>query len=206
MMMKRYHRWKNYGDPGDTVFRTSTILGWTPVFQRAEMRERMTELLFEVHRHHGCQVHSFVVMPEHVHCVTLLANASVSKFLQSLKRHSAMALKPLLTGLERDWLDAHQGRRGFWMEGYRGLYVYSDPVEEIKTEYTHDNPVRRGLCEWPGNYRWSSALNWQNGPWLQEQGPNYERWLESVRDVPVALPRPHPIPPVRPKGSDRARA
>ena len=159
------------------------------------MSERLTELPFEAHACHGAKIHAFVVMPEHVHCITLLpADMNISKFLHSLKKHTAHELPPLLNDKERLLLQRRKGVRAFWMRSFHGLYVYTDKVIDIKVDYMHENPVRRGLCEFSIGYRWSSARTWQFGPWEGEFGFTYESWLESVSALPIALRAKHPNP------------
>jgi len=52
----------------------------------------------------------------------------------------------------------------FWQEGSgydRNLTGLKSVV--IALEYAHANPVRRGLCENPGQWKWSSWRHYQGG-------------------------------------------
>ncbi|MCA8990243.1 MAG: hypothetical protein KDA78_21525, partial [Planctomycetaceae bacterium] len=52
----------------------------------------------------------------------------------------------------------------FWQRGGgydRNLRSTSDVHEKIR--YIHENPVRRGLCQFPSDWKWSSAHAWETG-------------------------------------------
>jgi putative transposase len=77
-----------------------------------------------------------------------------------------------------DRLIDSQGRHRFWQPG--GGYDRNINTERRlreKIEYLHANPVRRGLCETPTDWPWSSA-RWYQG---EHGGP--------VRIDPISMTR-----------------
>jgi REP element-mobilizing transposase RayT len=92
------------------------------------------------------QLHSFVVMPNHVH---LLVTPSVeaSLWLRTLKGFTAHEANKLL------------GATGnpFWQgESYDHLVRSQEEFARIK-RYIENNPMRAGLVSDPADFRWSSA-------------------------------------------------
>ena len=92
------------------------------------------------------RLHSFVVMPNHVH---LLVTPSVpaTKWLGPLKGFTAHEANLLL------------GRTGrpFWQnESYDRLVRSPDEFERIRL-YIENNPVKAGLAAAPEDFEWSSA-------------------------------------------------
>jgi putative transposase len=114
----------------------------------------------------GFQLLAFVFMPEHVHLIVraVRPDARISRLLYAIKkpvaeryRRRLMVEDPALCrGLIRT---DNRGRGDFnlWLQGPG----YDRNVIEPRTarrmiEYTHGNPVRRGLCTHPAEWPWSS--------------------------------------------------
>jgi putative transposase len=96
------------------------------------------------------EVYGYVVMPEHVHLL-----------LSEPKRDTlADALKSLKQGVARRLIgeDGH-----FWQKRYYDFNVrnYAQFVEKLR--YIHRNPVKRGLCERPEDWEWSSFRHYAGG-------------------------------------------
>jgi REP element-mobilizing transposase RayT len=96
-------------------------------------------------RFHRYQMHSFVVMPNHVH---LLATPQVAatRWLGPLKGFTAHEANRIL------------GRNGpFWQDESYDHLVRSDAEFERIREYIEGNPVKAGLVTAAENWQWSSA-------------------------------------------------
>src|SRR5260370_19186756 len=92
------------------------------------------------------RVHSYVVMPNHVHLL-MTALVAVSKVMQSLKRFTATQGNRTL------------GRTGspFWQdESYDRLVRNEREFQQI-AHYIEMNPVKSGLAVTPDAFPWSSA-------------------------------------------------
>ena len=106
-------------------------------------------------------------MPEHVHLLIHPArhHYSISKILSTLKQ--PVSKRAVLKARRGDLVLAAQmagsddGSLRFWMQGggydrnVRTRSAFWDHVE-----YIHNNPVRRGLCETPRDWPWSSARDY----------------------------------------------
>jgi len=128
----------------------------------------------------------FVFMPEHVHLIVFPKNehASVSSLLSAIKKPHSFRVKKLMQENNDPWLGRltireRPGRTvfRFWQEGSG----YDRDITNANTilnalEYIHANPVRRGLCDHPGQWRWSS--------WHHYYGDH----------IPSGLPTTHGLP------------
>ena len=44
-----------------------------------------------------------------------------------------------------------------------GIELFTPAVFDQKLDYIHENPVKAGLCKYPEEYHYSSALFYHNG-------------------------------------------
>ena len=123
------------------------------LIQPAIARPLVEAILDCERRFQRVRLHSWVVMPNHVH---LLVTPSViaSQWLGPLKGYTASLANRILQ------------RRGnpFWQdESYDHVVRNGDEFARIQ-RYIENNPVRAGLCEHPEDFRWSSAwAGWKAG-------------------------------------------
>jgi len=116
-------------------------------------------------------------MPEHVHLVLYpenelklgpvigeLKSLSARRILSSWKERKPDALEDLL--VNRAGVPKH----AFWQRRCFDHNCRSEKTVLEKISYCHDNPVRRGLVEEPGDWKWSSY-------W----------WYQDRRDVPLEI-------------------
>ncbi len=102
-------------------------------------------------KHEICVV-GYVVMPEHVHLlVSEPPDGPLSRALAGLKI-SVAKLRP---------------ESPFWTVRYHDFNVYRRDKVVEKLRYMHRNPVKRGLCMLPEDWRWSSYRDYL----LDEPGP-----------------------------------
>jgi REP element-mobilizing transposase RayT len=103
-----------------------------------------------LHRQHMGAWHllCFVVMPDHVHLLVALGErASVSDSVRRFAQFTASEINRVL------------GRRGrLWQPGFYE-HAVRKAVEKCPalTDYIHQNPVRKGLCEVAEAWPWSTA-------------------------------------------------
>jgi putative transposase len=95
---------------------------------------------------HGCVIHAYVLMTNHVHLlVTPEARESISRMIQYVGRRYVT------------YVNHQYGRSGTLWEGrHKGSIISSDAYLLACSRYIELNPVRAGMVEAPGDYRWSS--------------------------------------------------
>ena len=97
-------------------------------------------------RFHRYQMHSFVVMPNHVHLL-VTPHVAATRWLGPLKGFAAHEANRML------------GRIGqpFWQDESYDHLVRSDAEMERIREYIESNPVKAGLVTAPESWHWSSV-------------------------------------------------
>ncbi len=148
------------GQPGSNIFATSTVLDFNRVLARPALADACACHLALAHLETDSLLHSFVVMPHHVHFLSKLGpRVDASKLLQRFKSSSGFHLGRELTDSERDGFSMQMGLNGraFWKVGFRSVVVEDEVPFGQKIDYIHLNPVRAGLAENALAYRWSSC-------------------------------------------------
>jgi len=138
---------------------------------------------------HRFNLVGFVYMPEHIHLLVfpMEATCTVSMLLYAIKRPMAYRIKRLMEK-RRDprltelivWERPGKQVFRFWQEGSgydRNLTNMRSATEAI--QYIHANPVRRGLCESPSQWKWSS---WHHYHRAGQNDPD----LPTVHGLPAA--------------------
>jgi putative transposase len=156
---------KRFQETGHSHFVTFSCYHRRPLLT-ADPAQRIFELALErVRRNFGLRVYGYVVMPEHVHLLVsepergLLADA-LKSLKQGVSRRlvagAGAPLKPAF-GLSGDF------PQHFWQKRYYDFNVrnYRQFVEKLR--YIHRNPVKRGLCERPEDWDWSSFRQYAIG-------------------------------------------
>ena len=94
------------------------------------------------------RVYGYVVMPEHVH---LLVGEPERGMLCEAVHYLKLSFAKLSRRLRED-----DEAGAFWQKRYydRNIRCYRDFCEKLR--YIHRNPVKRGLCAQPEQWRWSS--------------------------------------------------
>lgn len=113
---------------------------------------------------HGCTVHAYVLMTNHVHLLMSASRRdSIARTMQSLGRGYVARINR-----------RHQRTGTLWEGRYKASLVDTEDYLLACYRYIELNPVRAGMAAHPDQYRWSS----------------YEY---HARGVPNALLVPHPV-------------
>jgi len=120
------------------------------------LEEAFLQALEQTRRRFEMYVFGFVVMPGHVHLlVSEPAEGLLPNFMQILKsRVSLQARRQAARTAET----SH-----FWQERYFDHNVRNHEGFVTQLRYIHRNPVKRGLCAMPQDWKWSSFRAWAVG-------------------------------------------
>jgi putative transposase len=91
----------------------------------------------------------YVLMPDHLHALLIQTNEDnpVSLAIAGFKRMTSLRSKP----------SSYSRHFNLWRPTYDDVSVPGSHAAHTKLRYMHANPVKRGLCEAPENWPWSSA-------------------------------------------------
>ena len=117
-----------------------------PVFFEAQDYATYAHWVKEAADKYAVAVHAFALMTNHVHLLVTPSEAeSVSRFMQFIGRRYV------------PYINYKYGKSGSVWEGrYKASLVQEDSYFLTVIRYIGLNPVRAGMVEAPGQYRWSS--------------------------------------------------
>jgi putative transposase len=141
---------KRYQQFGQIHFITFSCYRRRPFLNSTRSKHVFELALERTRRQYGLLVYGYVVMPEHVH---LLVSEPVRSDL-------AQALKSLKQGVSRQRIG---NREHFWQKRYYDFNIHLHRTYVEKLRYIHRNPVKRGLCARPEDWRWSSFVHYATG-------------------------------------------
>ncbi|MFB3918415.1 MAG: transposase [Terriglobales bacterium] len=138
--LKRYHQ------SGQSHFVTFSCYQRTQLLDE-RLRDLFLACLEQTRRRYQFRVYGYVVMPEHIHLLLSEPGVEVlSKAIQALK----------ISVSRRAAIVGGSGVSRLWQKRYydHNIRDYESFVEKLR--YIHRNPVKRGLCTRPEDWRWSS--------------------------------------------------
>jgi len=151
---------RHYDGEGDARELTFSCYQRRPFFTREHVCEWFLEALKATRTKHGIHVWAYVIMPEHAHVLVWppTRECKISKVLNTLKGSVAQKAYRYLLRTDPDLIRNAPDGFHFWQAGPG----YDRNLNEPKSiwssiDYIHMNPVRRGLCLRPEDWRWSSA-------------------------------------------------
>jgi putative transposase len=170
-------RCKRFNTPGDAHYLTFSCFHRKPFLSKDRSRQWLVEAVNAAREKHAFDLWAYVIMPEHAHLLIHPRNAEydISPILNAVKQSVAKRAvayvrksAPAFLAQLADVSPSGEVTYRFWQRGGgydRNLRTPADVWEKI--DYTHWNPVKRGLCERTEDWLWSSAvdhLGKQTGP------------------------------------------
>ena len=143
-------RLKRFHESGQSHFITFSCYRRRPLFAEPAARRIFEVALERVRLHFKLCIYGYVVMPEHVHLL----------MSEPEQGTVADAIKSLKQGVSRRLIDEAEH---FWQKRYYDFNVRDRRQFMEKMRYIHRNPVKRGLCEHPEDWEWSSFLHYSTG-------------------------------------------
>jgi len=160
---------KHHDLPGDAHYLTFSCYHGIPLLSKDRTRLWFIDALKKARTKHQFDLWAWVIMPEHVHLLIFPRPIThkTAKILASIKKPVGYKAIQYLEDNSPAFLERLTVRnrnrtyRRFWQAGPghdRNLYELQTIYNAI--EYTHNNPVRRGLAAHPTDWLWSSARDW----------------------------------------------
>ena len=112
----------------------------------------LREAIRKVRKAHPFEIHAFVVLPEHLHCVLQLPEGD-SDFTLRWRLIKASFSKSLPIIEKRSAVRVHRGERGIWQRRFWEHVIKDEADYAAHMDYVHINPVKHGLVQsvrdWP---------------------------------------------------------
>jgi len=163
----KFKRCRRYNEPGHAHALTFSCFRNRPFFSSDRSRRWFVRALEAARDRHAFDLWAWCIMPEHVHVLILPRRNeySISAILKTLKQSVSRVALEHLRDTRSQAMHLLEDRQPngkvsyrFWQRGGgydRNLMEPATVFAEI--DYIHANPVRRGLCERPIEWAWSSA-------------------------------------------------
>jgi putative transposase len=186
-------RLKRFQESGQTHFLTFSCYQRRPFLNAIESRLIFESALERVRLRFCLCVYGYVVMPEHIHLlISEPDGADGAPFKPPFglsggetPRTLADAIKSLKQGISRRLIGEAEH---FWQKRYYDFNVrdYRQFMEKLR--YIHRNPVKRGLCERPEEWEWSSFLHYATG--IEGRVEIESEWVSRKRNRAAGKPCP----------------
>ena len=154
-------------------FVTFTLTDWLPVFISPEPTKIIIESLNFCIEKNFLRVHSYVIMPNHIHLIVSdqnYDNECLQKALTEFRKYTGNRLAKYIDNALSESLSlvirntaVNDRIRQVWQPGWRAEALATDKFLMQKINYIHENPVRKGLVRSAADWRHSSAAYWING-------------------------------------------
>jgi putative transposase len=112
----------------------------------------------------GAKCAGFVVMPDHVHAILWFPKPNqLSRFMKQWKQRTSVEIKKLMKNDLPNYLTQFDVRDPVWQPRYYSFNIFSAKKLKEKIDYIHENSVRAGLVDHPGDWIYSSAGYYLSG-------------------------------------------
>ena len=168
-------------DQKGCYFLTFQVVGWIDIFSRQTYRDIVVDSFNFCVREKELNVHAWVIMSNHVHCILSSNTGKLSDTIRDLKGFtSKQILSTVLNSNEsrKEWMlheFGYQATTHNRNENFQ-LWTHENHAEEllpeipekgaVKLNYIHQNPVRAGIVAETEHYVYSSALDYAGGKGL----------------------------------------
>ncbi|WP_426993559.1 REP-associated tyrosine transposase [Methylomonas sp. CM2] len=155
--------------PGGTYFFTINLLQRKDNDLSVRHVQTLRESVKTVKANHPFEIHGWVVLPEHRHCVIELP-ANDSDYATRIRLIKIGFSKALPKIERRSAVRINRGERGIWQRRYWEHLIRDEADFQAHLNYIHFNPVKHGwvkqVKDWPYSifHRWVKLgvypLNW----------------------------------------------
>lgn len=150
-------------------FFTATNLEWKQLLNQDKYKDIIIESLRFLVANKRIKMYAFVVMSNHIHLIWQMQagirrEATQRDFLKytaqrikfDLERNHPHILKHFL-------VDAKDRKYQFWERNALSIELRTTKIFQQKLNYIHLNPVKAGICEFPEQYKYSTAKFYETG-------------------------------------------
>ena len=159
--------------PGESYFMTFTVVDWVDIFSRKVYRDILLESMDYCRRSKGMKNWGYVVMTNHMHCIWQARENNLPDIIRDFKRHTSQQILKTISQIQesrKDWIlkrfefaamrSIRSSKYQFWENNNHAEVIMTPGFFQQKLNYIHQNPVKAGWVEQPGDWLYSSARNY----------------------------------------------
>jgi len=150
-------------------FFTATNLEWKKGLEKDEYKEVVIRSLRFLVESKRIILYAFVIMPNHLHLIwQMQAGIKRENVQRDFLKFTSQRIKDRIALNEPELLsqflvNAKDRKYQLWERNPLTVDLWSEKVMIQKIRYIHENPVRKGFCNYPHDYKYSSALLYHTG-------------------------------------------
>ena len=168
-------KWTNKNLAGVLHYVTGNVDKRRKIFRSAANCIAFLEELQSMRQKHESRLICFVVMLDHFHLIVNLRDGNIRGWIQELKSLSARRLVQINPpGLFR----INEEQNQVWQESFDTFRLWSGWMIWQKINYIHNNPLKAGLVDSAGDYRWSSFRSFYQLESEDLLSVDHEWWFE----------------------------
>ena len=141
---------------GGTFFFTVVTYRRRLLFDHAEARRILREVIFEIRTRHPFAIDAWVVLPDHMHCIWTLPPDDANFSLRWNRIKSTFSKRTKSLFHVEEWLNASQQKHRestIWQRRFWEHQIKDDAEYRVYMDYSHYNPVKHGwvakVADWP---------------------------------------------------------
>ncbi len=166
-------------DSDRLYFVTFTIVEWIRVFDIEANINIVLESIKFCQQHKGLEIYAWVIMPNHLHLIIgRNGEQNLSQIIRDLKGYTSREIKKSLEKnsgslmyqiLEQSGtLNSRNKNFQLWQQHNHPIEMSTDFMFDQRVNYIHANPVKAELVTFPEEWKWSSAIDFNEGQGLLE--------------------------------------
>jgi putative transposase len=164
----------NFEAHGNLFFITSTVVGFANIFNNQRCRDIFVNCVHFYQARGDFILLAWVLMPNHFHMILKCSErVNISNVVGNIKRYISRQIgqlykspdiRPLLPRIKHAGLKQPGKRTGVWQPRFDSFVIMSEHALKQKTDYIHNNPVRKGFVDEPWQWKHSSASAYVGRP------------------------------------------
>jgi putative transposase len=167
--MERYR----FHSDGAVFYVTYSVVDWLPVFVSGAASKIVAESLDFCRRQKGLRINAYVIMPTHLHAIVFHESfdaRSLENVMTDFRKFTGRRLCDFCSEqMPACFSDAFRRAAGadrerrFWQASRHPVQIENERFWQVKLDYLHENPCRKGLVARADHWRYSSASYWLSG-------------------------------------------
>jgi putative transposase len=154
-------------------FVTTTVMKFEKIFSiNNSYPDILIDSLKYVLNKYKADLVAYVIMPNHIHLIIFIDSVqNLSSLMRDFKKFTSTKVRQKLEKdnkfdiISRLKQNANRKKNQvfkLWMDRFDDVMLYTEDVLITKLNYIHNNPVKKGFVDEPGEWRYSSYNNYMN--------------------------------------------
>jgi putative transposase len=156
-------------------FITFSVVEWVDALTRPIYKNIIVESLIFCQTKKGLNIHAWVIMSNHVHLIcSAREQDKLSDILRDFKKFTSSKIVEEIEKNPQEsrkswmlWIFKKAGEVNirnenfqFWQQNNHPIECNTKKILETRMKYLHENPVKAGIVNFEGDYKYSSGMDY----------------------------------------------